>query len=104
MFPGRNGLGANKGLHWTRVPTLAQEKQIDQLLRTAYAGIVTRLTEDRWLLEEVARLLVERQEIGGPELRAVTESRRMLQPNGKAKRRRGGGAGGEASAAQEQRR
>jgi len=62
------------------VPTLAQEKQIDELLTQAYQSVVTRLTDERWLLEEVARLLVERQEIGGPELRAITEARRKAQP------------------------
>ena len=75
----QSGLGTNRGLHWTRVPTPAQEKQIDDLLTQAYQNVVTRLTDERWLLEEVARLLVERQEIGGPELRAITESRRKAQ-------------------------
>ncbi|MEP6904753.1 MAG: hypothetical protein ABI875_01645, partial [Gemmatimonadales bacterium] len=80
MLVCQSGLGANKGLHWTRVPTPGQEKQIDELLTQAYQSVVTHLTEERWLLEEVARLLVERQEIGGPELRAITESRRKTQP------------------------
>jgi hypothetical protein len=45
MFPGRNGLGANKGLHWTRVPTLAQEKQIDQNVVAEWEG---KAKERRW--------------------------------------------------------
>ena len=88
MLVCQSGLGANKGLHWTRVPTLAQEKQIDELLTQAYQSVVTRLTDERWLLEEVARLLVERQEIGGPELRAITEARRKVQPAPAAKKKR----------------
>lgn len=80
MLVCQSGLGTNRGLHWTRVPTPTQEKQIDELLTQAYQSVVTRLTDDRWLLEEVARLLVERQEIGGPELRAITEARRKTQP------------------------
>ena len=90
MLVCQSGLGTNKGLHWTRVPTLAQEAQIDELLTQAYQSVVTRLTDERWLLEEVARLLVEKQEIGGPELRAVTDSRRKAQQSaGSAKRKRG---------------
>jgi ATP-dependent Zn protease len=80
MLVCQTGLGANKALHWTRNPTSAQEAQIGQLLQDAYQSIVSRLHADRWLLEEVARLLVERQEIGGPELRQITEARRAAPP------------------------
>ena len=91
MLVCQSGLGSNKALHWTKQPTLAQEKQIDRLLRQAYQSIVSKLTTERWLLEEVARLLVERQEIGGAELRAVTEARRAAAPppvGGRSKRGR----------------
>jgi ATP-dependent Zn protease len=74
MLVCQSGLGANKALHWTRTPTLVQEKQIDQLLRTSYKNVVARLRASRALLEDVARLLVEKQEIGGPELRSLTEA------------------------------
>lgn len=87
----QSGLGSNKAPYWTKQPTLAQEKQIDRLLRQAYQSILSRLTTERWLLEEVARLLVERQEIGGAELRAVTEARRAAAPPplaGRSKRSR----------------
>jgi ATP-dependent Zn protease len=70
MLVCQSGLGANKALHWTRTPTLVQEKQIDQLLRTSYKNVVARLRASRALLEDVARLLVEKQEIGGVELRS----------------------------------
>jgi hypothetical protein len=91
MLVCQTGLGSNKALHWTKQPTLAQEKQIDRLLRQAYQSILSKLTTERWLLEEVARLLVERQEIGGAELRAVTEARRAAAPPapaGRSKRSR----------------
>lgn len=51
-----------------------QEKQIDQLLRSSYKNVVVRLRANRTLLEDVARLLVEKQEIGGAELRSLTEA------------------------------
>jgi len=74
MLVCQSGLGANKALHWTRTPTPIQEKQIDQLLRSSYKSVVGRLRANRALLDSVAQLLVDKQEIGGPELRALTQS------------------------------
>jgi cell division protease FtsH len=86
MLVCQSGLGANKGLHWTRTPTLVQEKQIDQLLRTTYKNVVARLRANRTLLEDVARLLVEKQEIGGAELRSLTEAQvKMASPSDNGK-------------------
>jgi ATP-dependent Zn protease len=76
-------------LHWTRQATPAQEKQIDQLLRTTYRSVVGRLRSHRALLDEVARLLIEKQEIGGAELRKLMETplaASNASHNGKAKR------------------
>ncbi len=84
-----SGLGANRALHWTRQATPAQEKQIDQLLRSSYKSIVGRLRSHRALLDEVARLLVEKQELGGAELRKLTETKLAesnASQNGKAKK------------------
>jgi ATP-dependent Zn protease len=84
-----SGLGINKGLLWTRAATPAQEKQIDQLLRTSYKSVVGRLRSHRALLDEVARLLVEKQELGGAELRKLTETQLAdsnAAQNGKAKK------------------
>jgi ATP-dependent Zn protease len=72
MLVCQSGLGANKALHWTRSPTLVQEKQIGQLLAQSYKSVLARLRSNKDLLDEVVRLLMEKQEIGGPELRALT--------------------------------
>ena len=89
MLVCQSGLGANRALHWTRQATPAQEKQIDQLLRSSYKSIVGRLRSHRALLDEVARLLVEKQELGGAELRKLTETKlaeSTASQNGKAKK------------------
>ena len=89
MLVCQSGLGANRALHWTRQATPAQEKQIDQLLRSSYKSIVGRLRSHRALLDEVARLLVEKQELGGAELRKLTETKLAesnASQNGKAKK------------------
>jgi ATP-dependent Zn protease len=89
MLVCQSGLGANRALHWTRQATPAQEKQIDQLLRSSYKSIVGRLRSHRALLDEVARLLVEKQELGGAELRKLTETQLAdsnASQNGKAKK------------------
>jgi ATP-dependent Zn protease len=72
MLVCQSGLGANKALHWTRSATSAQEEQIDQLLAQTYDNVLERLRSHHDLLDEVVRLLMEKQEIGGPELRALT--------------------------------
>jgi ATP-dependent Zn protease len=79
------GSGGDRSLHWTRTPTPAQEKQIDKLLRASYRAIVTRLRAHRPLLERVAALLVEQQEISGAELRSlVVTGAERRGPAGKA--------------------
>jgi ATP-dependent Zn protease len=85
-----SGLGINKGLLWTRAATPAQEKQIDQLLTKSYKSILARLRANRDLLDEVARLLVEKQEISGADLRGLMKGRVVETPvvkeNGRATR------------------
>ncbi|HUQ21260.1 MAG TPA: AAA family ATPase [Gemmatimonadaceae bacterium] len=71
MLVCQSGLGLNKGLHWTRTPTLVQEKQIEQLLAKSYKGIVERLNANRAVLDQIAQLLVDKQEISGTELRSL---------------------------------
>jgi len=89
MLVCQSGLGTNNALHWTRTPTLAQEKQISQLLQNSYKSVLGRLRANRALLEDVARLLVEKQEIGGAELRSLTEAQlRKSSENGKVRRER----------------
>jgi ATP-dependent Zn protease len=91
MLVCQSGLGINKALHWTRVPTLTQEKQIDQLLTKSYRGILAKLRANRHLLEKVAELLVDKQEISGTELRSLTGAHPPVAPsvekaNGEPKR------------------
>jgi ATP-dependent Zn protease len=71
MLVCQSGLGINKALHWTKVPTPTQEKQIDQLLTKSYRSVVAKLSANRKLLDQVAQLLVDKQEISGAELRAL---------------------------------
>jgi cell division protease FtsH len=75
-----SGLGINKGLLWTRAATPAQEKQIDQLLTKTYKSVIGRLRANRDLLDEVARLLVEKQELSGAELRGLMKGRVVENP------------------------
>jgi hypothetical protein len=90
MLVCQSGLGANKALHWTRSPTLGQEKQIEQLLAQSYKSVLARLRSNRELLDDVARLLIEKQEIGGPELCALTATRvAASSQNGKKSRSNG---------------
>jgi AAA+ superfamily predicted ATPase len=67
----RTGLGGNASLRWTEQPTATQEKHIDALLANAYTSIVARLLEERALLDRVAALLVEKQELSGAEVRKL---------------------------------
>ena len=67
----QSGLRSNNALHWTRTPTQAQETQIEQLLTQSYDAILKRLREHRSLLDDVARVLIERQEVSGVELRTL---------------------------------
>jgi cell division protease FtsH len=67
----QSGLGENGALMWTEEPTPAQQKEIAALLRKAYGSIVDRLEEHRALLDEVVDVLVEKQELGGVELRQL---------------------------------
>jgi ATP-dependent Zn protease len=90
MLVCQSGLGANKALHWTRSPTSAQEKQIEQLLTQSYKSVLARLRSNKDLLDEVARLLIDKQEIGGAELRALTATRvAASSQNGKKRRENG---------------
>jgi cell division protease FtsH len=91
MLVCQSGLGINKALHWTRVPTATQEKQIDQLLMKSYRSILAKLSANRKLLEKVAQLLVDKQEISGAELRSLTNSHPpvaapVVKENGEPKR------------------
>jgi ATP-dependent Zn protease len=67
----RSGLGDNGALMWTEAPTPAQQKEMAELLREAYDRVVARLEEHRALLAEVVDVLVEKQELGGLELRQL---------------------------------
>jgi AAA+ superfamily predicted ATPase len=66
-----SGLGADGSLHWTEIPTPAQQKQIDALLRSAYRETLTRLRRHRRLLDAIVAPLVEQQELSGSELKAL---------------------------------
>jgi cell division protease FtsH len=67
----RSGLGDNGALMWTEQPTPAQQKEMAELIREAYDRVVARLEEHRALLDEVVDVLVEKQELGGLELRKL---------------------------------
>jgi cell division protease FtsH len=80
MLVCQSGLGINKALHWTRVPTATQEKQIDQLLLKSYRSVVAKLSANRKLLDRVAQLLVDKQEISGAELRSLLSATPPVAP------------------------
>lgn len=66
----QSGLG-DDGLHWTSLPTVAQEKQIDDLLRNGYRSVRTGLQGQRPLLDRIASALDEKQELSGNDLRRL---------------------------------
>jgi ATP-dependent Zn protease len=84
----RSGLGDNGALMWTEQPTPAQQKEIGELLGRAYESVVDRLETNRELLDEVVDVLVEKQELGGADLRellvaSINSSKSLaLQPLG----------------------
>jgi ATP-dependent Zn protease len=67
----QSGLGEDGSLLWTSAPNSAQEKQIEVVLRNAYRNILTRLRDNRTLLDRIAGALVARQELSGKELREL---------------------------------
>jgi ATP-dependent Zn protease len=70
----QSGLGDHGGLRWTTQPTAAQVDQIDDLLRNSYAEIRASLQTQRPLLDRVAQVLEEKQELSGNELRQLVSS------------------------------
>jgi ATP-dependent Zn protease len=67
----QSGLGDDGALYWTRQPTSDQQKQIGALLASCYSGVVAQLEANRELLDRVAEVLVEKQELSGTELRKI---------------------------------
>jgi ATP-dependent Zn protease len=70
----QSGLGEDGALYWTTKPNADQEKQMGALLATCYSGVVARLEANRGLLDRVADILVEKQELSGVELRRLLAS------------------------------
>jgi hypothetical protein len=67
----QSGLGDDGGLRWTASPSASQEGQIDELLRKTYDQTRIGLREHRTLLDRVAQVLVQKQELSGNELRLL---------------------------------
>ncbi len=70
----QSGLGDGGGLQWTQSPTVDQQRQIDELLRRSYSGVLARLETHRQLLDRVAEALERKQELSKKELRALAVS------------------------------
>ena len=67
----QSGLGEDGALRWTKQPTRTQDEQIDVLLKKAYTSIVERLGRKQTLLDRIAGVLEDKQEISGRELRRL---------------------------------
>lgn len=72
----QSGLGGDGALHWTEQPTSAQDTQIDALLSKAYSSVVARLDAQRVLLDRIAAILEDKQELSGTELRRMLSETR----------------------------
>ena len=70
----QSGLGEDGSLLWTSTPNTAQEQQIELVLRNAYRSVLTRLRDNRTVLDKIAGALVEKQELSGKELRELASS------------------------------
>ena len=70
----QSGLGDDGGLRWTPKPSAPQEGQIDDLLRKTYDVTRASLEDHRALLDSVAQVLEQKQELSGNELRALASS------------------------------
>lgn len=67
----QSGLGGVGGLRWTLEPSSAQLAQIEALLTESYGGAVSALEAHRPLLDGVAAILEEEQEVTGEALRGL---------------------------------
>ncbi len=76
----QSGLGHDGGLHWTSAPTVAQTRQIDRLLRSAYRSTLARLKTHRSLLDRLTEALVQEQELDRGQLKALLSSHGVQQP------------------------
>jgi len=70
----QSGLGDDGGLRWTADPSASQEGEIDELLRKTYDQTRVGLREHRSLLDRVAEVLEQKQELSGNELRLLASS------------------------------
>lgn len=69
------GLGRSGKLLWSNAPSAADAELADQVLREAYDRVLRNLRKNRGKLAALAHVLVDRQEIAGPELRAILRRR-----------------------------
>ena len=74
LYVCKTGLGESRSLHWTDSPSPAQVEQIDGMLTKAYGSVLERLEEHRPLLDRVAAILEDKQELSGAELRKLLVS------------------------------
>ena len=65
------GFGEEDALRWTKEPTQKQESQVRKILADAYDSVLDTLKSHRELVEQVAGVLEERQELSGAELRRL---------------------------------
>jgi ATP-dependent Zn protease len=76
----QSGLGADDALHWTSEPTPAQVKQIGAMLAKSYRSVLERLEANRDLLDRVADILEDKQELSGAELRSLLAKAKDAPP------------------------
>jgi ATP-dependent Zn protease len=70
----QSGLGDDGGLRWTTNASASQEGEIDGLLRKTYDQTRGLLQQHKILLDRVAAVLLQKQELSGEELRALASS------------------------------
>lgn len=75
----RLGLGSERKLLWSEIPTEEDREQASQLLLQAYDRIVGKLRENQAALANLAEELVARQELMGEDVRRI-----ILQYQGKS--------------------
>ncbi len=70
-FVCQSGLGGPTSLLWTTAPTPGQTARVTELLDQAYNSVLARLELQRDLILRIAKVLKEKQEMSGDELRRL---------------------------------
>jgi ATP-dependent Zn protease len=67
----QSGLGDDNSLVWTTTPTPDQQQRVGELLRSSYQSIRLTLASNRSILDRIADVLVDKQELSGDALREL---------------------------------